>query len=808
MKRILVWPVCLVLAVVSAVPASADWQAGGAWASISPNYHGGPLIVADDQDGAFVFWYEFNSLYSDIFAQRYDRDGNLLWGNLGVNICNANIDQYLDDAISDGVGGAFVVWTDYRAGNADIYAQHVRSDGSLAWAANGVVVCDEASASQLDAFAVLDGQGGIIVAWEDSRNIGFGRDVYGQRIGAAGNRLWAVSGVALCLAAGHQQDLNIVTDGSGGAIVVWEDNRGVDTDLYAGAFTAGGAIPWAANGVPVVTATSSQIEEVSVSDDTGGVITAWADYRSTDPDIYAQRLDKNGAALWGTNGRGVSTGSESEFDPSIVRDGEGGAIIAWSDLRNMVDYDPYAQRMTADGYKLWDASGTLLCSNNADVYSPDLVADGEGGAYASWSDHRAANLNVYVQRVDAFGYVQYSLSGSQVLVSNSDSYVLDAAPAGDGFFFVAVDNRSGYQRAYGQRVDGRYGWWHRMRPVIDEVADNPDDQGGEVIVRWRGSGRDDLNEQLFSHYSVWRSTTPAPLAVSGLAPDLVTLDQVAADFSGPALRVEKTVAGEFYWELVGTQQALYTPYYSLTTATRQDSVGGTTPWHHFQVVAHYVYSDFTFWPSEPDSGYSVDNLAPASPLMLAASRIGGDNVLLEWNSSGENEADFSNFVIYRATMSGVDPTPVYFLGETGDTTAVDSTATSSQAFWYVVTAKDVHENQSDPSNEASVTGGPTGVDSPTPSLASLQLQPNVPNPFSGTTSLRIGLPGDADVALEVYDVAGRRVFSRELGTMPAGWREVSFAGRDRAGALLPSGVYFYRITAGRETMTRKMVISR
>jgi flagellar hook assembly protein FlgD len=64
------------------------------------------------------------------------------------------------------------------------------------------------------------------------------------------------------------------------------------------------------------------------------------------------------------------------------------------------------------------------------------------------------------------------------------------------------------------------------------------------------------------------------------------------------------------------------------------------------------------------------------------------------------------------------------------------------------------------------------------------------------------------VALEVYDVAGRRVFSRELGTMPAGWREVSFAGRDRAGALLPSGVYFYRITAGRETMTRKMVISR
>ncbi len=91
---------------------------------------------------------------------------------------------------------------------------------------------------------------------------------------------------------------------------------------------------------------------------------------------------------------------------------------------------------------------------------------------------------------------------------------------------------------------------------------------------------------------------------------------------------------------------------------------------------------------------------------------------------------------------------------------------------------------------------------------SLTLLPNSPNPFGSSTEVRVGLPHEADVRLDVFDVAGRRVASRDAGRMNAGWVRIGFDGRDDRGRALASGVYFYRVTAGRETTTHRMVIGR
>jgi hypothetical protein len=224
------------------------------------------------------------------------------------------------------------------------------------------------------------------------------------------------------------------------------------------------------------------------------------------------------------------------------------------------------------------------------------------------------------------------------------------------------------------------------------------------------------------------------------------------------------------------------------------------------VVAH-TGSQFISWPSVEASGHSVDNLAPAAPFMLSAQRLGGDDVLLEW-SPGALEGDLSDYAVYRAGASGVIPTPLFFLSDEADTTGVDSTATASSDFYYIVTARDIHGNESTPSNEAMVDGTPTGIGDHTPALSALSVLPNVPNPFSATTTLRFGLPEASGVTLEVFDVRGRRVFTGNAGRMPAGEQSLVFDGRDQNGAALPSGVYFYRVNAAGLTQTRKMVISR
>jgi hypothetical protein len=101
----------------------------------------------------------------------------------------------------------------------------------------------------------------------------------------------------------------------------------------------------------------------------------------------------------------------------------------------------------------------------------------------------------------------------------------------------------------------------------------------------------------------------------------------------------------------------------------------------------------------------------------------------------------------------------------------------------------------------------TGVHD-TPSVSALSLTPNYPNPFLSRTSMSLDLPAAGDVNIEVFDVAGRRVRHADLGRMSAGSREMRFDGHDDAGRQLPSGVYFYRVHAGAETVTEKMVIAR
>jgi len=94
-----------------------------------------------------------------------------------------------------------------------------------------------------------------------------------------------------------------------------------------------------------------------------------------------------------------------------------------------------------------------------------------------------------------------------------------------------------------------------------------------------------------------------------------------------------------------------------------------------------------------------------------------------------------------------------------------------------------------------------------PPLTEFTLRQNYPNPFSDRTSIEFGLPKRSDVTLEIFDVAGRRVFRRWLAEAPSGWNRLEFSGRGRTGAL-PAGVYFYRVTSDAGHLTRKMVILR
>ncbi|OGQ57841.1 MAG: hypothetical protein A3G39_03740 [Deltaproteobacteria bacterium RIFCSPLOWO2_12_FULL_43_16] len=102
--------------------------------STAANSQERPAIVSDGSGGAIVTWYDYRSgTYSDIYAQRIDANGNVLWTTNGMAISTAANNQYYPQIVSDGSGGAIITWEDYRSGNWDIYGQRIDANGNVLW---------------------------------------------------------------------------------------------------------------------------------------------------------------------------------------------------------------------------------------------------------------------------------------------------------------------------------------------------------------------------------------------------------------------------------------------------------------------------------------------------------------------------------------------------------------------------------------------------------------------------------------------------------------------------------------------------
>ncbi len=536
------------------------------------------------------------------------------WEPDGIAICTQEDDQRYATIVSDGAGGAIVTWSDFRSGtHYDIFAQRLNASGVPQWAANGVALCAAAN-DQIAPTIAADGAGGAIVTWYDRRS-GTNYDIYVQRVNGDGVTQWMFEGVALCTAVSDQFSPKLVPDGSGGAIVAWDDDRtlGGTLDVYVQRVSAAGIPLWTPNGVAMVLQSSDQAGSRIDSDGAGGAVVAWHGYRSgTNYDIFAQRVNASGTPQWTPDGVAICVEDIDQSFPTIASDGAGGAFVTWADPRDG-NNDVYAQRVNAAGAVQWAVDGIALCAAVNGQSGSNVIGDGAGGAIVTWQDSRTGASDVYAQRVSASGTAQW---------------------ASDGVALCAAANNQTW-------------------PVL--VADG----AGGAIVTWHDtrSGVGDLFAQRVS-----AAGTPQ------WAADGVVVCAAAGDQSLPTIAVGS-------------------------------NGGALVTWHDFRSG------------SEPD---------------IFAQRL-------------------------------QDP--------------------------------------------------PTGIDD-TPSIAPVTVLPNRPNPFATTTEFEIGIPNASPIEIEVFDVVGRRVRTQMFAPRSAGWQNLAFDGRDDAGRLLPSGVYFYRVRTNDTAVVRKMVIMR
>jgi hypothetical protein len=400
------------------------------------------------------------------------------WTPGGVQLSAAPLVQNEPIAVADGAGGAYVLWVDARAGNTDLYAQHIQGNGTIApgWPADGLAVCDLPSVID-DPTMTSDGVGGALVAWADART---GQsDVYALRLTSGGKAAgWPDDGLLVCGATGVQELPAIGPDGSGGAIVAWTDVRGATSDIYAMRVLASGVVDpaWTLNGNLLCNANRTQIAPQLCSDGAGGAIVAWVDGRNgttlaPDEDVYATRVTVTGAlaAGWTANGEPVCVHATSDQDQIVVAsDGAGGAFLVWTDGRNGPRasqlQDLFASRWNGAGDLVagWTANGTPVTQAAGIQMLPVLARDGAGGVFIAWQDGRdtttfPTNVDIYALRMTGAGAVAagWTADGTDLTPisptrQEDPSIVADLA----GGFFVAWEDGRSTGRVFLLRVAG------------------------------------------------------------------------------------------------------------------------------------------------------------------------------------------------------------------------------------------------------------------------------------------------------------------------------------------------------------------
>jgi hypothetical protein len=285
-----------------------------------------PSAISDGHGGAIVFFQaEARSGtmagVSAILGQRINSAGTRMWnkGEYPSVAAMTNWGEKRPFVLEDGSGGAFVLFErkglkgEHR-GDMDVAAQHMDENGVGQWSSNQGLSLGDSKNLESNIRAVSDGAGGFIavfdVAAPDGERAG-NSDLYGQRVSAAGKKLWN-DGKPLLLASSKWSDKGhrLLADGSGGVFLVFEQHAPVgkhagDIDLAGVRIDAQGKHIWGQPERPLDLSNSplkeSKPQLIATQD--GGLAVVFEVEAQTgefagDSEIYILRFGPDGTKAW------------------------------------------------------------------------------------------------------------------------------------------------------------------------------------------------------------------------------------------------------------------------------------------------------------------------------------------------------------------------------------------------------------------------------------------------------------------------------------------------------------------------------
>ncbi len=329
-------------------------------------------------------------------------------------------------------GSIYIAFLSNQTGNYTVRLQRLDSQGNELWAHNGILISDQATDSWVtDWDMTADGSNHAVLVYNDIRNGNM--NVYAWRVSPTGSQVWGASGVTLSNNSAFNAAPKVTVTQAGNAIFAWQS----DDVIIMQKVNPAGTKQWGDAGITLTSVNSlswPQMLPVGTDD----FILKYFDDAGNPPYptrlVYAQRYNSAGAPVWSVPALISDAGGISSWTQifPFINDGSDGFYIAWHDDRdNNMLASTWVQHVNSSGQVVFAADGVEASTQTGrNHYYPQLShPQGSSDVYVFWTEMNGdQNLNgINGQKISAAGTRQWGESGITFIALSSASVVTEAA---------------------------------------------------------------------------------------------------------------------------------------------------------------------------------------------------------------------------------------------------------------------------------------------------------------------------------------------------------------------------------------------
>lgn len=251
-----------------------------------------PTVLATIKQEAYMLWAEYAERKNKIFVKKLLRDNSLDWDEKALELSGNKTRVLSYKAILLNSELVYAVWQTQEK-EKNIFHQIFSERGGLLWDANGKQMT-KMKGNNYNPQTILASDSTIITSWINENQSD--RNIFVQKFWLKGKERWETGGVSYMRLNGDQFGQNLVADNQGGVIIAWFDSRQPKKkpDLYAQRINKRGELVWPRDGIPIAVNENSEKSYLSICrDQNDGVIAVFKEKRGRGAGLYSQRIFSN-----------------------------------------------------------------------------------------------------------------------------------------------------------------------------------------------------------------------------------------------------------------------------------------------------------------------------------------------------------------------------------------------------------------------------------------------------------------------------------------------------------------------------------